>query len=49
MDDLDLMTYFFDIEFHKYEKGLLMHQMRYALEILKKFEMENCNVAITHA
>lgn len=26
-----------------------MHQKRYALEILKKFEMEHSNMAITHA
>lgn len=36
MTDLDHMTYFLGIEFHKSKKGLLMHQRRYALEILKK-------------
>lgn len=47
MTDLDLMTYFLCIEFYKSKKGLLMHQSRHALEILKKFEIEHCNVAIT--
>lgn len=49
MTDLGLMTYFLGIEFHKSEKGLLMHQMRYSLEILKKFEMEHCKVKTTYA
>ena len=48
MTDLGLMTYFLDIEFHKSEKGLLVHQRRYDVEILKKFEMEHCNVVITN-
>lgn len=39
MTDLGLMTYFLDIEFHKSKIGLLMHQRRYALEILKMCEM----------
>ncbi|XP_050896265.1 uncharacterized mitochondrial protein AtMg00810-like [Lathyrus oleraceus] len=47
MTDLGLITYFLGIEFHKFKKGLLMHQRRYALEILKKFEMEHCNAVIT--
>ncbi|XP_058742304.1 uncharacterized mitochondrial protein AtMg00810-like [Vicia villosa] len=47
MTNLGLMTYFLVIEFHKSKKGLLMLQKRYALEILKKFEMEHCNSAIT--
>lgn len=33
MTGLGLMTYFISIEFHKSEKGLLIHQSRYALEI----------------
>lgn len=46
MTNIGLMTYFLGIEFHKYRKGILMHQRRYVLEILKKFEMEYYNVAI---
>lgn len=49
MADLDLITYFLGIEFQKSEKGLLMHHMRYALEILKKFEIEHCKMAIVPA
>lgn len=47
MKDLGLMTYFLGIEFHKLILGLLMHQRRYALEILTKCEMEHCNVSIS--
>lgn len=43
------MTYFLGIEFHKSKKRLLMHQRRYAFEILRKFEMKHCNDAITLA
>lgn len=41
MTGLGLMTYFLSIKFYKSKKGLLMYQRRYALEILKKFEIEN--------
>ncbi|XP_058761878.1 uncharacterized mitochondrial protein AtMg00810-like [Vicia villosa] len=47
MTDLGIMRYFFGIEFQRSKMGLLMHQMRYALEILKRCEIEHCNVAIT--
>lgn len=48
MADLGLMAYFVVIEFHKSEKGVLIHQRRYAHEILKNFEIEHCNMIITH-
>lgn len=35
MTDLGVMTYFLGIEIHKSKVGLLMHQRRYALDILK--------------
>lgn len=47
MTDLGFMTYFLSIELYKFERRQLMHQRRYALEILKKFEMDLCNVIIT--
>lgn len=47
MNNLSVMTYFFGIEFHKFKKGLLVRQRRYAFEILKKFEMEHCKVEAT--
>ncbi|XP_050890732.1 uncharacterized protein LOC127096165 [Lathyrus oleraceus] len=49
MNNLGLMTYFLGIEFHKSKRGLLMHQRRYALEILENFEMEHCNASIASA
>lgn len=45
MTDLDHVTYIIGIEFHKTSKWLLMHQKRYTLEILKKFEMKHYNPA----
>lgn len=47
MTDLGLMTYFLGIKFHESKRGLLTHQRRYALEILKKFEMDHFNAAIS--
>lgn len=47
MTNLILMTCFFGIGLHKSKRELLMHQRRYALKILKKFEMDHCNGAIT--
>ena len=47
MTDLGVMNYFLGIEFHKSKVGLLMHQRRYALDILKKCDMEHCNASIT--
>lgn len=47
MTGLGLVTYFLGIKFYKSNKGIIMHQRRYVLEILKKFKMENCNIFIT--
>src|ERR1051325_3561518 len=49
MRDLDITTYFLGIEFHKSKLGLLMHQRKYALEILKTCDMKHCNTANTLA
>jgi hypothetical protein len=49
MTDLGHMSYFLGIEFLKTDKGILMHQSRYASEILKKFEMDQCNSALSPA
>ncbi|PNX79093.1 putative copia-type polyprotein [Trifolium pratense] len=49
MTDLGHMTYFLGIEFLRNEQGILMHQTRYASEILKRFEMDKCNVALSPA
>jgi hypothetical protein len=47
MTDPDHMTYFLGIEFLRTDQGILMHQTRYAKEILKKFEMDKCNSALS--
>ncbi|XP_050888548.1 secreted RxLR effector protein 161-like [Lathyrus oleraceus] len=49
MYDLRNISYFLDVEFYKSSMGLIMHQSRYASEILKRFKMEDCNVALTPA
>ncbi|GAU34193.1 hypothetical protein TSUD_162940 [Trifolium subterraneum] len=47
MTDLGHISYFLGIEFYKSSRGFLMHQRRYASEVLKRFEMDNCNYAVT--
>ncbi|GAU51495.1 hypothetical protein TSUD_413780, partial [Trifolium subterraneum] len=49
MTDLGHMTYFLGIEFLRTDQGIFMHQTRYAKEILKKFEMDKCNSALSTA
>ncbi|WVZ02572.1 hypothetical protein V8G54_023378 [Vigna mungo] len=43
MTDLGLMKYFLGLEVKQSEEGIFISQERYALEILKKFKMEDCN------
>ena len=47
MSDLGDISYFLGIEFYKSGRGLMMHQRRYACEILKRFEMQDCNLTST--
>lgn len=42
MADLRQFSYFMRIEFQKTNFEMLVHQAKYAREILKKFEMGNC-------
>ncbi|GAU40628.1 hypothetical protein TSUD_190050 [Trifolium subterraneum] len=49
MTDLGHMTYFLGIDFLRTDQGILMHHTRYAKEILKKFEMDKCNSALSPA
>ncbi|KAK2359746.1 putative mitochondrial protein [Trifolium repens] len=49
MTDLGHISYFLGIEFLRTENGILLHQSRYASEILKKFEMDKCNVVLSPA
>jgi len=43
MSDLGKLTYFLGMEFIEVAEGLVMHQMKYASDILKRFNMMNCN------
>ena len=47
MTDLGKMSYFLGMEFLYSEKGIILHQMKYELELLKRFKLENCKIAIT--
>lgn len=47
MYDLDNISYFLGIRLYESSRGLMMHQRRYASEILKRFEMEDCNATST--
>ena len=49
MSDMGDISYFLGIEFYKSGRGLMMHQSRYASEILKRFEIEECNSTSTPA
>jgi hypothetical protein len=48
MTDLGLISYFLGIEFLRTSKGLMLHQKKYADEILKKYNMTECTPATTH-
>jgi hypothetical protein len=43
MTDLGSLSYFLGMEFVKTSKGMMMHQHKYASELLERFEMDNCN------
>jgi len=43
MTDLGYLTYFMGMEFTEIFEGLVMHQMKYASDILKMFNMVSCN------
>lgn len=47
MTGLGSLTYFFGIEFTKTSKGLVMHQKKYAIDILKRFNIMNFNSPYT--
>lgn len=47
MTDLGKLSYFLGIQFTQTEKGVLMHQEKYISEILKRFNMKDCNPADT--
>jgi len=45
MSDLGNLTYFLGMEFTEVAEGLVMHQKKYASDILKRFNMMNCNIS----
>ncbi|XP_050878057.1 uncharacterized mitochondrial protein AtMg00810-like [Lathyrus oleraceus] len=49
MIDLGNMVYFLVIEIMYSDKGIILHQLKYKLEILKRFTLMNCKSAITPA
>lgn len=42
ISDLGKLTYFFGIEFEMNSQGIVIHQKKYALNILKRFKMLDC-------
>jgi len=42
MSDLGNLTYFLGIEFEMNSQGILIHQRKYAQDVLKRFNMLNC-------
>ena len=49
MTDLGKMSFFLGIKFMYPEKGIILHQMKYELELLKRFKLKNSKVSITLA
>lgn len=47
MSNLRTLNYFVGLEFLHTPKGILLHQKKYTCEVLKRFNMEDCNVALT--
>ncbi|XP_050918394.1 secreted RxLR effector protein 161-like [Lathyrus oleraceus] len=47
MTDLGNMVYFLGMKIMYFKKGIILHQLMYDLELLKRFELKNCNTAIT--
>ncbi|XP_006588253.1 uncharacterized mitochondrial protein AtMg00810-like [Glycine max] len=49
MSDLGLFSYFLGMEFRMTQYGTIMHQSKYAQDLLKKFNMQQSNPAGTPA
>ncbi|XP_040862106.1 secreted RxLR effector protein 161-like [Glycine max] len=49
MTDLGTLAYFLGLEFVTTSKGILLHQQKYATDVLKRFHMADCNPANTPA
>jgi len=44
MTDLGILLYFLGLEFAYIEKVMVMHQKKYISEVLKNFNMLECNL-----
>ncbi|XP_050919733.1 secreted RxLR effector protein 161-like [Lathyrus oleraceus] len=49
MTELGNMVYFLGMEIMYSKKGIILHQLKYELELLKKFKLLNCKVVVTPA
>ncbi|XP_050876343.1 secreted RxLR effector protein 161-like [Lathyrus oleraceus] len=47
MNDLGNMVYFPGVDIMYSDKGIILHQLKYELELLKIFELLNCKVVVT--
>jgi hypothetical protein len=47
MTDMGNMIYFLGMEILYSEEGIILHQMKYEFELLKRFKLENCKVVVT--
>lgn len=47
MTDMGQLSYFLGIDFKETEAGVVMHQSKYAVDLLVKFHMSNCNLVAT--
>lgn len=47
MSDLGLMNFFLGLEVKQNSSGIFISQKKYALEVLKKFQLEKCKEVLT--
>jgi hypothetical protein len=47
MSDLGKLNYFLGLEFHYASDSIVLHQRKYIEDVLRRFQMENCNIAET--
>lgn len=47
MSDLGILQYFLGLQVKQVENGIFISQMKYAKDLLFKFGMHNCKVAVT--
>lgn len=47
MSDLGNLSYFLGMEFKDTSEEVFQHHMKYAQDILKRFNMNNCNEVVT--